>query len=358
MTISASICLNKIIQFKQSAFWCKTFISIIISFVFAVIKDWLKRDVIGDNANLREHPTILKYISGHRGDGKQVVKVFLREENQEARCAFQKACTVPKENIEFVIVSKASPEIKKIERIRAAEMAAPDITKSHRDTLKQIIQSQSKKIYAQYSNVIGIRISKVSCIGDTIEDQPCIVLYCLDKTLIPFGENALPQKLAGLNCDFREDFFMLGPCQFCSSPNSPETGCSIGIPSDNFSGSVGFLCESTFGSGFLTASHVAIKKFEEFYGYEMSFPCRNYLRVSEGHPIVHPSFSDNNNINNQVGYVVKSYFGNFKLNSTLTGLDFAVVQSTSFRDEGTFIFCYFFRYFYIPLIEVDTSANH
>lgn len=270
------------------------------------------------------------------------MKVFLREDNQEARWAFEGACTIPKENIEFVIVSKPSPDIKKIERIRAKEMEAPDIDTSYRDSLKQIIQSQSSKIYAQHSNVIGIRISKVSCNGDTIENQPCIVLYCLDKTLIPFGENALPKKLAGLDCDFREDFFMLGTCQNCSSPNFPEPGCSIGIPSDNFSGSVGFLWKSTLGSGFLTASHVAIKRFDKFYGIEKSFPCNNYLYASEGHPIVHPSFLDNNSNNNRVGYVVKSYFGNFELakplTRTLTGLDFALVQSTNFRDEGTFIF--------------------
>lgn len=270
------------------------------------------------------------------------MKVFLREDNQEARWAFEGACTVPKENIEFVIVSKPSPKIQEIEMLRATEMAAPDIDKSERDNLKQIIQSQSKKIYAQYSNVIGIRISKVSFNGDTIENQPCIVLYCLDKTLIPFGENALPKKLAGLDCDIREDFFMLGICQYCSSPNSPEPGCSIGIPSDNFSGSVGFLYKSerTFESGFLTASHVAIKRFEEFYGSELSFPCINFFYLRERHPVVHPSFSDNNNRNNEVGYVVKSYFGNFELARTLTGLDFAVVQSISCRDEGMFFFCF------------------
>lgn len=307
---------------------------------FAVIEDWLKRDVICDFAKLREHPPILKYLSGHRGDGKQIVKVFLREDNPEARWAFEGACTVPKENIEFVIVSKPSPKIQEIEMLRATEMAAPDIDKSERDYLKQIIQSQSKKIYAQYSNVIGIRISKVSCNGDTIENRPCIVLYCLDKTLIPFGENALPKTLAGLDCDIREDFFMLGICRYCSSPNSPEPGCSIGIPSDNFSGSVGFLYKSevTFESGFLTASHVAIKRFEELYGSDMSVPCFNFFYFRKRHPVVHPSFSDNNNRNNEVGYVVKSYFGNFKLAKGLTGLDFAVVQSTSCRDEGMFFF--------------------
>lgn len=283
------------------------------------------------------------------------MKVFLREDNQEARWAFEGACTVPKENIEFVIVSKPSPKIQEIEMLRTTEMAAPDIDKSERDNLKQIIQSQSKKIYAQYSNVIGIRISKVSCNGDTIENRPCIVLYCLDKTLIPFGENALPKKLAGLDCDIREDFFMLGICQYCSSPKSPEPGCSIGIPSDNFSGSVGFLYKSevTLKSGFLTASHVAIKRFEEFYGSEMSFPCYNFFYVI--HPVVHPSFSDNNNRNNEVGYVVKSYFGNFELAKTLTGLDFAVVQNISCRDEGMFFLIY---KLYIPLVEVDRKVNH
>lgn len=297
--------------------------------------EWLKREVICDIAKLRENPTILKYLTGHRGDGKQVVKVFLREDIQEARNAFYKACTIPKEDIEFVVMAKSSEEIQKIEILRVREMRAPDIDISLNHILKQTIQEQGKRIYAQYSNIIGIQISKVRCKGDKILNQPCIVLHCLDKTIIPFGENPLPNIIAGQPCDVREDLFMLGiQCQYCASPEKPEPGCSIGIPSDNCSGSVGFYCKSmaSSGSGFLTASHIAVKTDEEVFQYKGE----SY----QEYKIVHPSFRDNNNTDNLVGHVVLSMFGNFDLSESKTGLDLALVDIDSCEQEGIVLYLF------------------
>lgn len=137
--------------------------------------------------------------------------------------------------------------------------------------MREIIQEQGDAIYSKYSNVVGIGISPERSVGDLIQNEPCIVLYCLDKNIIPFGETQLPESIAGWPCDIREDFVMFGTCPFpcpSSSQNVPEPGCRIGIPSVESAGSVGFLVESnyqvnTLGSGFLTASHVAIERFED-----------------------------------------------------------------------------------------------
>lgn len=41
-----------------------------------VIKEWQKRKVIQNESVLREHPSIVRYIAGHRGNRRPVVKVF------------------------------------------------------------------------------------------------------------------------------------------------------------------------------------------------------------------------------------------------------------------------------------------
>lgn len=55
-----------------------------------------------------------------------------------------------------------------------------------------------------------MKISNVRCVGDIIKDELCIVLYCLDKILIFFGENLLLDFFGGWFCDIREDSVMLG----------------------------------------------------------------------------------------------------------------------------------------------------
>lgn len=72
---------------------------------------------------------------------------------------------------------------------------------------------------------------------------PCIILYCLHKCLIPFGEKPLPESIAGWPCDIREDFVRFGQCpQNCTAQNQrlPDPGCSIGKKWDSSSGSAGF----------------------------------------------------------------------------------------------------------------------
>lgn len=115
------------------------------------------------------------------------------------------------------------------------------------------------------------------CVGNIIKEEFCIVLYCLDKILILYGESFLLKYIVGWFCDLREDIVMFGGyvcfdyCLFFNF-NFLEFGCSIGIFLDKFVGFVGFLVELInlvnnfgLGCGFFIVFYVVVKSFEELY---------------------------------------------------------------------------------------------
>lgn len=201
----------------------------------------------------------------------------------------------------------------------------------------QIIRKNGKKMFARYSNIIGIRLGQTK--------QSNIILYCLDRTIIPFGEHSLPESIAGKPCDLIENFIILGKCPSYCSEEIPEYGCSIGIPSKQGAGSVGFFYEtdnSKFGSGFITAAHVAIEScYESRYQNRLLSNCslrRQGQRIT--HSIVHPKCRNDEGNEHIVGQVVESFYGEYKLSSTLTeGLDFAAVKTNCCRHGSKFIYC-------------------
>lgn len=319
---------------------------------------------VEDRTLLQSHPNILKCIAGHNGNGKQVLKVFLRRKNPakdqkgEGKPLDQSDVSKIKDlfgNLddylfETVDIDTKAKEIKKqAQKITLAEKDLPAIGILTGMKIGQIIQRHSDRIHASYSNVVGIGMSQVRCVGDTIVREPCIVLYCLDKSIIPFGEKPLPEQLEGIYCDSREDFVMFGLCPHpCPASNigCPEPGCSIGIPSKMSTGSVGFLVKQTSlkdkpSSGFLTASHAALKDFEDLY---------NKGFLSKHNPdfstfkIFHP-FCTEGDDSVEVGSVVESFIGNyiyttedFKTSGKKEGLDFALVTTTTRREESKNIY--------------------
>lgn len=319
-------------------------------FYISVFEDWCKREIIDDKSQLHKYPSVIKYIIGHIGNNKPVLKVYLRNDDEKTK-EFFKTCSSDDTHIEFVHVRKTEKKSKEIENIQKCETDAPPIDAPTMNQLNKIIEDQGEKIFARHSNVVGLEISNVRCAGDIKKEEPCIVLYSLDKTLIPFGEKPLPESIEGWPCDVREDIVMLGfkECPTnCPFPrdNHFMKGCSIGNPLRNDSGSVGFFYKSTnptntFGSGFLTASHVAVNGFERLYN--QSLLSLNNALYHQDHDIVHPSREDYkaSNSDNKVGKVVESFLGNYELGSF--GLDFAVVKCNNFREEGMFFFGFNFR---------------
>lgn len=222
-----------------------------------------------------------------------------------------------------------------VNAIRNLENSNSVFEPSTKVSLKKTIQGHEDKIYARYSAVIGIGFSQVRSIAKTMQIEPCIVLYCLDKTLIPFGEKRLPENLDKWPCDIREDFLMFGHCPTAcpaSNVNLPEPGCSIGIAEVYSTGSVGFLVEYNNECGFLTASHVVVRNYETLYKADITFPYTPHQNNED--VIVHPSTEDCKEVNLKVGKVVQSFFGNYESRA----LDLALVRCNSSRNEGIYFF--------------------
>lgn len=309
-------------------------------FQLTEIEEWLKREVVCDRSVLKDHPSILKYITGYRDsvNKKQVVKVFLKCEDKESEMIFKRSCDASRHlQFEFVNVERSKDKKKEVKQIRSRERKAPAVDSSTRKQLKLIIQEHRKKIFALFSNVVGIRIGKARQVGDLIQEEPCIVLYCLDKCLIPFGEKPLPESIAGWPCDIREEFFRFGGCpENCPAGHQslPDPGCNIGIKSDSSSGSAGFLYESRepsnkLGNGFLTAAHVAVKDLEILYP-NTSFTMANLS--PDDNIIDHRSLPQIQGRYYRVGRVVEALFGQREN----IDLDFAVVKIKERRNGGKY----------------------
>lgn len=93
--------------------------------------------------------------------------------------------------------------------------------------MKKIIQKYKDEIYARYSADIGIGMSQVRFDEEILLIEPSIVLYCLDRKLIPFWEKPLPKKVKKWPCGTREDFVMFRHCPTASNGKLPKPGCSI-----------------------------------------------------------------------------------------------------------------------------------
>lgn len=309
------------------------------------IEEWHKREIGETKSLLRSNPSVIKYIAGHKEEGtKEVVKVFVLNDDENTKSAFIKCCKVSKDtHFEFVKVKRTKQIQEKKKQNKGTEQLKENdfaLENLDRKQLTEIIQKEEDKMYARHSHLIGIRIGNISQVDELEKEQLGIILYCLDKTLIPFGEKPLPNSIKGWPCDVKEDFFMFGRCSDhdnCrkNDPNFTELGCSIGIKSDLSTGSAGFFYKSKtpdnpFGSGFLTASHVAIKQSNLLYASKKQLSQHRLRRKK--HIIVHPSMKDGNISNNEVGLVVEAFYGNF--GDPSTGLDVAAVRNNDDRPDG------------------------
>lgn len=290
---------------------------------------------------LEKHQSFLQYIAGHNDEGETVVKVFLRGQKPTEKVnpdieKFRTCFDTTKEFILDLVYVDTKPEgvMQNVNAVRNLENNNSVFEPSTKVSLKKTIQGHEDKIYSRYSAVIGIGFSQVRSVGETMQIEPCIVLYCLDKTIIPFGEKQLPENLDKWPCDIREDFVMFGHCPTAcpaSHGNLPEPGCSIGIAEVYSTGSVGFLVEFNNECGFLTASHVVVRNYETLYKAEITFPYTPHQNNQD--VIVHPSREDCEEVNLDVGQVVQSFFGNYESRA----LDLALVRCNSTRKEGIYI---------------------
>lgn len=297
-----------------------------------VVHEWKKRNAF---KNLfQKHPSVLTYLAGTR-NGSPVVKVFLTGQGKrDDELKLQEH--YPAVDFEFVDVDTGCKDIlKNMEKIEKLEQSGPEIDNETHEKMKEVIKRHAEQIFANHSSVIGIEISNVMSHHDRMRNELCIVLLCLDESILPYGESPLPENLDGYPCDIREEFVKFGHCVGCQTLN---IGCSIGIPLVKLAGSVGFFVKSNdstqgnFKSGFLTAAHVAIGPCDELYEHK-SLLSKNPL-ANKSHEIVHPSYADNA-ANAVIGKVIESFFGNYGINET--GIDAAFIQTNQRNLGGTCI---------------------
>lgn len=318
-------------------------VSLFIDHVFyvTVIKALVKRELKEDINVHQNYPSLYRYIVGYRGDQK-IVKVYLHKEDKNLEHFFENCCEKSEETtFEYVYINNQPTSEDDI------DAGAPAVDDSTRDELDQIICEHYEKFSALYTTLTGMKIGKSRRENGKILHEPCIVLYCLDKTFIPVGEKPIPGSLEGWPCDIRKgDPFLETCCCNCmfSDQNVPMPGCSISMPSSNITGSVGFLVEpknpsDSFRCGFLTAAHVVMDEFS----YENIYDSHQGLQMTslqdKKYSVVHPSYSDAQH-NHVVGEVVDSFCGNYRYRSTLTGIDLAVIKCAECTQNGKFILLY------------------
>lgn len=303
---------------------------------------------------LKKNPNLHHYIVGKK-DKKEVIKVFLcgdDKEEEKAQADFKKAVFISKEmHIEFVNLDKRSKEIlKEREEIQMHEERASLIGESIRQQIQKVIKKNKRKLFANHSNILGITSSNVLYDGKTFSAEPCIVFYCLDKNVVPFGEEPLPNRIEGWPCDHREESSIFATCPsscLVSNKTLPEPGCSIGVESSAEVGSAGFLVESNindFEHGFLTAAHVAVqgvdilyKRRQFLYGFvPLTLQMTNIVHYYSSR-LDDQGNQEVQNIERRVGTVVEAICGNY----TDKGIDFAFVHSDAPKRDGMiFQFCF------------------
>lgn len=310
-----------------------------------MVEIWKRRDVIKKDSmdELGSHPSFLRHMVGYNSHGNSVVKVFYWKEKSSANFEsyFKNCCDNPEDLVfEFKPVEKkCRKKTDKTPQENLKENKGLSMDTSTMFSLGKAIEENKEQIYAKHSSVIAIGIGEET-LDKADKKSPCVVLYCLDKAFRPFGEDALPQYINGWQCHVKEDFVMFGHCPTgCPAlhGNLPVTGCSISISKKRSSGSVGFLVEyidESLQYGFLTASHVAVPNFADYFCNDIQLSCCNQPGFQT--KIVHPSLEDSEH-EFEVGKVVKSFFGNMDSN----GLDVALVKSELERQEGKNMFLHF-----------------
>lgn len=120
----------------------------------------------------------------------------MEEENPEIE-NIRKCFDVSKDFILDLVYIGTKPDdvMQNVNKMRDLERKYSIFDYSTKANLKKIIQKYEDEIYARHSAVIGIGMSQVRFDGKTQLIEPCIVLYCLDTKLIPFGENRYRKQL-------------------------------------------------------------------------------------------------------------------------------------------------------------------
>ena len=267
-------------------------------------------------------PSNLTFIAGRKND-VSVVKVYLKDDDHKVQANIEKQAYTIGIKPEFVNVSLRMKQSESLKETTKEKKLPPSMDKNTRKHLGNIINNTGEKLMALYSNITWISIGNMP--KGLHFGKPCIVLHCLDKMFVPFGEKQLPVSWEGYPVDIRESFVMLACSDGC---RSLENGCSIGIPSVKVAGSVGIFVKRRFSElqvhGFLTAAHVALEKHRELNNRNSFFSA--HALNSNIHEITHPSIIDGRT-STRIGRVKEAFYGQFTSKSNRIGIDAAFVET-------------------------------
>ena len=282
-----------------------------------MVCEWKKRKAITE-----AFPSNLTFIAGRKND-VSVVKFFLKDDDHKFQTNIEEQANAIGINPEFVNVSIRMKQSESLKETTKEKKLPPSMDKNTRKHLGNIINNTGEKLMALYSNITWISIGNMP--KGLHFGKPCIVLHCLDKMLVPFGEKQLPVSWEGYPVDIRESFVMLACSDGC---RSLENGCSIGIPSVKVAGSVGIFVKRRFSElqvhGFLTAAHVALEKHRDLNNRNSFFSA--HALNSNIHEITHPSIIDGRTIT-RIGRVKEAFYGQFTSKSNRIGIDAAFVET-------------------------------
>lgn len=148
--------------------------------------------------------------------------------------------------------------------------------------LNNIINSEVEKIYVNYLIVFGFGVDNVRYDGKELVSEFCIVIYCLDKFLLLYGEKMLLISFGGYLCDIWEGVFMFGNCVDCWYKDL-DFGCFICRLDGIDIGSVGFFVRFIVlkkDIGFLIVVYVVIEDIVDLYDERVCLlRCRYDLKV-------------------------------------------------------------------------------
>lgn len=183
-----------------------------------------------------KHPSISNCIAGIKY-GKPFVKVFLMHGDEHGEF-YDSNQSLNLEDTQFEYVNVSAQSKKKEEEfeiLKGKEKEAPVLPNDIRNKLSEIINRQAEKIYAKHTTVTGIGVSNVRYEGDTLISDPCIVIYCLDALLLPYGgdsgsgvfviEKGQPSKPLGIAFAFQPNGEITVVCKV----NSILDKCKLAI---------------------------------------------------------------------------------------------------------------------------------
>lgn len=295
-----------------------------------VVEEWTKREIVPDKGKLfHNFPSILTLIAGKRKD-RSIVGIFLRDDKEKADILhyLQDICKVSFD-VEFYhsdVSERRQEEVESLEEIKHKKKInlLSNVEKHTMGNMRKLIQKHEDILLASYSNLVGIGVSRI--VDGSRCGKPCIVLHCLNETIVPFGENMLPKFIEGYPVEVKENLYTFA-IEHCKTCPPIDYNCSIGNqlpdPTKNTAGSVGFFVKNTEKvqeGGFLTAAHIALCEEQLNHIHETNA----LFTRTEGDmnfKIVHPSLIDSNMFD-VIGNVHNAFFGNLDT----VGNDTAYVQ--------------------------------